>query len=281
MKSNGSLARYTKGRKEGGNSLIGTILGDIIGSAYEHHPTKSVSFDLVSKFTKFTDDSVLTVATMSVYLSGTSFTQSYQDYTIKYPHRGYGSSFDLWAHHRSTQPYNSFGNGSAMRVSPVGWLFNTPEEVLSEAKRSAEVSHNHPEGIKGAQAIALAIFMARKKASKEEIRQQISTLFGYDLNHTIEEIRPKTNFDVTCQGSVPPSIIAFLDSTSVLDAIRKAISLGGDSDTQAAMAGGIAEAFYGPISKQLYDDIIMTYLSPALLQTVTEFYAYLKQPLFI
>jgi len=261
--------------------LIGTLLGDIIGSAYEHHPIKSVNFDLTSKFTKFTDDSVLTVATMSVYLYGTSFTQAYQDYTIKYPHRGYGSSFDLWAHHRSAQPYNSFGNGSAMRVSPIGWLFESAEEVLSEAKRSAEVSHNHPEGIKGAQAIALAIFMARKKATKEDIRQTLQKLFGYDLSHSINEIRPHTSFDVTCQGSVPPSIIAFLDSSNVIDAIRKAISLGGDSDTQAAMAGGIAEAFYGPVSKQLFDDIIMTYLAPALLKTVTEFYAHIKVPLYI
>jgi ADP-ribosylglycohydrolase len=260
--------------------MIGTLLGDIIGSAYEHYPTKSTSFDLTTKYTKFTDDTVLTVATMAVYLSGLSFTQAYQDYTLKYPHRGYGSSFDLWAHHRSSQPYNSFGNGSAMRVSPIGWLFDSPEEVLSEATRSAEVTHNHPEGIKGAQAIALAIFMARKKATKEQIRQQLSSLFGYDLNHSIEEIRPLTSFDVTCQGSVPPAIIAFLDSTSVIDAIRKAISLGGDSDTQAAMAGGIAEAFYGPVSKQLYDEIIMTYLSPALLKTVTDFYAHLKLPLY-
>jgi len=261
--------------------LIGTILGDIIGSAYEHKPIKTTVFDLMNESSRYTDDSVLTIATMDVYLSGLSFTQAYQQYTLSYPHRGYGSSFNFWVHRRETKPYNSFGNGSAMRVSPIGWLFDSAEEVLSEAKRSAEVTHNHPEGIKGAQAVALSIFMARKGATKDEIRQMITRSFGYDLHHTIDEIRPHTGFDVSCQGSVPPAIIAFLDSTSVLDAIRKAISLGGDSDTQAAIAGGIAEAFYGPVSKQLYDQIIMTTLAPALHQKVLAFYERIKQPLYI
>ncbi len=261
--------------------MIGTILGDIIGSAYEHKPIKTTMFELMSENSRFTDDSVLTVATMDVYLSGMTFNQAYQQYTLNYPHRGYGSSFNLWVHHRETKPYNSFGNGSAMRVSPIGWLFETAEEVLSEAKRSAEVTHNHPEGIKGAQAVALSIFMARKRATKDEIRQTISKQFCYDLVHTIEEIRPYVSFDVTCQGSVPPAIIAFLDSTSVLDAIKKAVSLGGDSDTQAAIAGGIAEAFYGPIPKPLYDQIIMTTLAPALHMKVLAFYDRIKQPLYI
>lgn len=260
--------------------MIGTIIGDIIGSAYEHHPTKSMDFTLITPFTKFTDDTVLTVATMDVYLKGKTFTKAYQEYTLNYPLRGYGASFDRWVRQRETLPYNSFGNGSAMRVSPVGWLFDTPEEVLSEAKRSAEVTHNHPEGIKGAQVVALCILMARKRSTKEEIRTTIATLFNYDLFHTINEIRPYTKFDVTCQGSVPPAIIAFLDSDSVLDAIKLAVSLGGDCDTQAAIAGGIAEAFYGPIPKKLYDQFIMTYLSPALLETVQAFYTHIDQPLY-
>jgi len=259
--------------------VIGTILGDIIGSAYEHHPIKSEDFDLIRSNTKFTDDTVLTVATMDVYLSGKGFAQSYREYTLAYPLRGYGASFDRWVHHRKDEPYGSFGNGSAMRVSPIGWLFDTQEEVLSEAQRSAEVTHNHPEGIKGAQAIALAIFMARHKASKETIRTTLSDRFGYDFSKTLQEIRPYSKFDVTCQGSVPLAILAFLESTSVLDAIRKAVSLGGDCDTQAAMAGGIAEAFYGPIPHDLYDQIIRVYLAPALLEKVSAFYAHLHQPM--
>jgi ADP-ribosylglycohydrolase len=260
--------------------LIGTIIGDIIGSAYEHHPTKSVDFLLVTPYTRFTDDTVLTVATMDVYLKGKTFIKAYQEYTMNYPSRGYGSSFDKWVRQRETLPYNSFGNGSAMRVSAIGWLFDAPEEVLSEAKRSAEVTHNHPEGIKGAQAVALSIFMARKKASKEEIRNTIAKLFNYDLYHTVSEIRPFIKFDVTCQGSVPPAIIAFLDSDSVLDAVKLAVSLGGDCDTQAAIAGGIAEAYYGPVPKKLYDQFIMTFLSPALLETVQAFYTHIDQPLY-
>lgn len=260
--------------------MIGTIIGDIIGSAYEHHPTKSMDFLLVTPYTKFTDDSVLTVATMDVFLRGLTYTKAYQEYTLNYPLRGYGSSFDKWVRQRETLPYNSFGNGSAMRVSPIGWLFDTADDVLSEAKRSAEVTHNHQEGIKGAQAVALSIFMARKGATKEEIRTAIATLFNYDLFHPVSEIRPFIKFDVTCQGSVPPAIIAFLDSDSVLDAITLAVSLGGDCDTQAAIAGGIAEAFYGPVSRKLYDQFIMTYLSPALLETVKAFYTRIGQPLY-
>jgi ADP-ribosylglycohydrolase len=274
------LKDILKVTNKGGFRLIGTIIGDIIGSAYEHHPTKSVDFALVTPFTKFTDDTVLTVATMDVYLSGKTFTKSYQEYTLNYPLRGYGSSFDRWVRQRETLPYNSFGNGSAMRVSPIGWLFDTADEVLLEAKRSAEVTHNHPEGIKGAQAVALSIFMARKGTTKEEIRNTIAKRFNYDLFHTISEIRPFIKFDVTCQGSVPPAIIAFLDSDSVLDAIKLAVSMGGDCDTQAAIAGGIAEAFYGPVSKKLYDQFIMTYLSPALLESVKAFYKRIDRPLY-
>lgn len=154
-----------------------------------------------------------------------------------------------------TKPYNRFGNGSAMRVSPVGFAFDTEDEVLEWARRSAEVTHNHPEGIKGAQATALAVFMARTGKSKEAIREAITERFGYNLDRTVDDIRPGYSFDVTCQGSVPESIIAFLDSTSWEDAIKNAISLGGDADTMASIAGGIAQAFYKKVPDTIAEEV--------------------------
>ena len=231
--------------------MIGAIAGDIIGSVYEANPIKSTSFPLFSAHSRFTDDTVLTVAVAFSILNNFDYASSIKNFGLKYPHAGYGGSFYRWLHSAESQPYNSWGNGSAMRVSPVGFAFNSIEDVLAEAKKSAEVTHNHPEGIKGAQATALAIYLAREGKSRTEIRREISERFTYDFNRTIDEIRPDYHFDVSCQGSVPEAIIAFLESKNYEDAVRKGISLGGDSDTIACIAGGIAQAFYKEIPSKI------------------------------
>jgi ADP-ribosylglycohydrolase len=224
--------------------MIGVIAGDVIGSVHEHGMTKSTDFPLFDPLCRFTDDTVLTIATAHAILTGTSYEIAYREFGRQHPGAGYGGSFYGWLFAEEPRPYNSWGNGSAMRVAPVGLAFDKIDEVLHEAERSAAVTHSHSEGIKGAQATALAVFMARTGASKEEIRTELMGRFGYNLNRTVEEIRPEYEWDVSCQGSVPEAIVAFLDSSSVEDAIRLAVSLGGDADTQAAIAGGIAEAFY-------------------------------------
>jgi ADP-ribosylglycohydrolase len=227
--------------------MIGAIAGDIIGSVYEHDRIKTKDFPLFDPRCGFTDDTVLTVAVADAILTGRPYQESVREIGRRYPSAGYGGTFIQWLHSAHPQPYNSWGNGAAMRVSPVGFAFTTEDEVLREAKTTADISHNHPEGIKGAQATALAVFLARTHHDKEEIRAQISQRFGYNLDRTVEDIRPTYSFDVSCQGTVPEAIVAFLDSESYEDAIRNAISLGGDSDTLACIAGGIAEAFYGDV----------------------------------
>lgn len=250
--------------------MIGAIAGDIIGSVYEHRPIKTKEFPLFHRQCCFTDDSVLTVAVASAILGDRNYLQALRDIGRRYPDAGYGGSFIVWLHSSAPLPYNSWGNGSAMRVSPVGFAFDTVEAVLQEAARTAEVSHNHPEGIKGAQATALAIFRARTGYAKEAIRSELSGRFGYDLNRTVEEIRPGYAFDVSCQGTVPQAIVAFLDAESYEDAIRNAISLGGDSDTLACITGGIAEAFYGEVPSRIRAKV-QELLSPDLWQIVDAF----------
>lgn len=250
--------------------MLGAIAGDVIGSIYERTPHKSEDFPLFGEGCRFTDDTVLSVAVAHAILEGEGYTPAIQRFAQMYPNAGYGGSFLRWIFQPDPQPYGSWGNGSAMRVSPVGWAFDSPEKVLEEAEKSAAVTHDHPEGIKGAQATALAVFMARHNASKAEIKAEISDRFGYDLDTTVEAIRPAYSFDVSCQGSVPQSIVAFLDAESVEDAIRKAISLGGDSDTMACIAGSIAEAFYGPLPEQLARKTL-SYLPDDLLEVVTRF----------
>jgi ADP-ribosylglycohydrolase len=215
--------------------MLGAIAGDIIGSVYEADPIKTTQFPLFDPDCCFTDDTVLTVATADSILTGAGYGEKYREYFHCYPDAGYGSLFALWAMSGSTEPYNSFGNGSAMRVSPIGFSFDTLEKVLEEAKRSAEVTHNHPEGVKGAQATAAAVFLGRTGKSKEEIRTYAEQTFQYRLDRPIDLIRGDYEWDATCQGTVPEAIRAFLDSTDWEDAVRKAISLGGDSDTLAAM----------------------------------------------
>lgn len=227
--------------------MFGAILGDIIGSIYEWKNYKGTDFPLFSPSSKFTDDTAMTIATAVAILQKKSYQEAYLDYARRYPNAGYGKSFRAWFKSEDPQPYNSWGNGSAMRVSPIGFAFDDLETVLDEARKSAEVTHNHPEGIKGAQAVAAAIFMARTGSDKAAIQAYIETQFGYNLQTSLDEIRPGYTFDVSCQGSVPQAIRAFLESSDVESAIRLGVSIGGDSDTIASIAGGIAQAFYGVI----------------------------------
>jgi ADP-ribosylglycohydrolase len=227
--------------------MLGAIAGDIIGSPYEFAPYKDVDFPLFRADSQFTDDTVLTVAVADTLLNDLDLIDTLKNYTKKYPNRGYGGSFSRWAAADARAPYNSWGNGSAMRTSTIGYWFKDKMDVLNNARIFAEVTHNHPHGIRGAQAVSLCVFMARNGASKEDIRREISRWFSYDLTATVDEIRPGYQFDVSCQGSVPQAIIAFLESTDFEHAVRLAVSLGGDADTMACIAGGIAEAFYGGV----------------------------------
>ncbi|MDR1875228.1 MAG: ADP-ribosylglycohydrolase family protein [Synergistaceae bacterium] len=237
----------------GVRSVIGAIIGDIVGSAYEWHNTKDYDFNFFSEKTEFTDDTVLSVATADVILkkydtaTAEDYAEMYKKYGRDYPRRGYGGRFIGWLQRSDMPRLDSYGNGSAMRVSAAGFAFDTLEAVLKESRKSAEFTHGHPEGVKGAQATASAIFLARTGSSKEEIKGYIKKEFNYSLDRTLNEIRPTYTFDATCPGSVPEAITAFLESGSYEDAIRKAITLGGDSDTIACIAGGIAEAFYRKI----------------------------------
>jgi ADP-ribosylglycohydrolase len=244
--------------------ILGAFAGDIIGSAYEFDNVKSVDFKLFPKGTYFTDDSVLTAATMDVLLSEYDYTETYQEYGQLYPHRGYGGNFNDWIYSSDPKPYKSWGNGSAMRASPIGWYCDSIDAVLAEAKKSAEVTHNHPEGIKGAQAAAVAVYLARTGKTKNEIKQFIVDKFGYNLDRTLDKIRPSYGFDVSCQGSVPEAIIAFLESADFENAVRLAVSIGGDSDTIACITGGIAEAFYKTIPENI-TDMVSIILGPDLM----------------
>ena len=231
--------------------MLGAIAGDIIGSIYEGNPIKTKEFSLFSDRCHFTDDTVLTIAVADVLLGGGNYAEQFKDYCRRYPNAGYGMSFRNWALSNQSEPYNSWGNGSAMRVSPVGFAGRDLDSVLSEAKRSAQVTHNHPEGIKGAQATAAAIFLARTEGDKQRLKSYTEATFGYNLSRSLDQIRPTYQFDVSCQGSVPQAIIAFLESTDFEDAIRNAISIGGDSDTIACIAGGIAQAYYGGVPEAI------------------------------
>lgn len=252
--------------------LIGSIAGDVIGSRFEFHPHRSTDFELFTSQCRFTDDTLLTIAVADALLHDLNYVETIQQYGRRFPNAGFGGFFRRWLHSENPQPYNSFGNGSAMRVSPVGWVFNSVEAVLKEAERSAVITHNHPLGIQGAQAVALAIFLARTGSSRQQIKNEISQRFHYNLDQTLDEIRPHYAFDETCQGSVPQSIIAFLESNNLEDAIRKAVSLGGDADTQACIAGSIAEAFYGAVPETIKEETLHR-LPPDFVAILKEFTA--------
>lgn len=252
--------------------MLGAIAGDIIGSVHEGAGTRHRDFPLFTPHSTFTDDSVLCVAVADVLLSDGNFVDAYHDYFHRYPDAGFGGGFIRWASSRDRRPYYSWGNGSAMRVPPVGFAATSLDEALSLAKQSARVTHDHPAGIRGAQAVAAAIFLARQSIDKASLRYAIETRFGYDLSARLDEIRPDYGFDVSCQGSVPPAIIAFLEADGIESAIRNAVSLGGDADTQACMAGAMAEAFHGGLPETLRQETLVR-LPDDLRQVVTAFEA--------
>src|SRR5215472_3712180 len=228
-----------------GIQMIGAIAGDIVGSIYEFERIKSKQFDLFSPDCCFTDDTVLTVALAESILTGNDYASLMRAYYRRYPNAGYGGLFHRWAQAPQSQPYNSWGNGAAMRISSVGFAFNTLDEVLVRAAEYTAVTHNHIEGIKGAQATAAAIFLARTGTTKADIKQYTGATFRYDLSRSVDEIRPTYRFNESCQETVPEAIVCFLESNDFEDAIRNAISLGGDSDTLACITGGIAQAYDG------------------------------------
>ncbi|MBQ4252368.1 MAG: ADP-ribosylglycohydrolase family protein [Erysipelotrichaceae bacterium] len=234
--------------------MLGAIFGDIVGSVYEFHNTHDYNFKLLSKRSEVTDDTVMTLAVAKAMIeSAGKSDEEIRDALIdtmkelgrRYPNAGYGGMFYHWVLGKDRKPYNSFGNGSAMRVSSIGWLYESLDEVEHAAKLSAEVTHNHPEGIKGAQATAGAIYLARMGSEKEEIREYVEKTYGYDLNKTMKDIVSRGHGEEICQISVPQALVCFLLSDSYIDCIRKSVSIGGDSDTIACIAGGIAEAYYG------------------------------------
>ncbi|EBD3737660.1 ADP-ribosylglycohydrolase family protein [Salmonella enterica] len=247
--------------------MLGAIIGDIVGSPYEftENNIKTTEFPLFSEQSRFTDDTVMTVAVAESVMLGygnaeatkKALIATMHKYGQMFPFAGYGQRFFIWLAQNETAPYNSHGNGSAMRVSPVAWAYDTLADVEHYAQISAEVTHNHPEGIKGASATAAAIFLARTGSTQEQIKIYIQERFGYNLMRTLDDIRPKYTHIESCQGSVPEAITAFLESYSFEDALRKAVSLGGDSDTIAAIAGSIAEAFYGSVPSNIQQDALV------------------------
>jgi ADP-ribosylglycohydrolase len=227
--------------------VLGAIAGDVIGSVHEFIGTRTKAFPLFVPESTFTDDTVLTVAVADALLTDGDYGAALRRWGRRYPDASYGFRFFAWLQMPEPKPYGSFGNGSAMRVSPVAWAFDTEEEVLREAERSAAPTHDHPEGIKGAQATALAILLARQGAARVEIAREIARRFGYDVTRTVETIRRGYRFDETCQGSVPEAIAAFLEGADFEDCVRNAVSLGGDADTLACIAGSVAEPFFGGV----------------------------------
>ena len=236
--------------------MLGAILGDIIGSAYEVSPVKTKDFALFTPGSGFTDDTVLTVAVADTLMRGSDLVDTFYAYLERYPRVGWGRIFASWAKVKDPDPYNSWGNGAAMRVSPVAWFCQSLEEVLAVAERTAAVTHNHPDGIRSAQAVAGALFLARHGRSKAEIRAFAARTGGYDLDRTLAGIRPGYDFKVDAIFSVPEALIAFLESDGVEDAIRNAVSLGGDADTQGCIAGAIAEGFHGPVPHDLAHEVL-------------------------
>lgn len=232
-------------------SLRGAICGDIIGSLYEWHRTKDYNFKLCTKFSRFTDDTVCSIAVADAIVSGISFENKLQEWCRKFPNAGYGGKFRQWILSETPMSYGSYGNGSAMRVSSVGAIATSVDDCLELAAKSANVTHSHPEGIKGAQAVALAIYYSLEGKSKDFIKEELERRFEYNLSRDYDEIQKDYRFQVSCQKSVPEAIIAFLISKDYESAVRYAVAYGGDADTQAAIAGSIAAAFYGEIPENI------------------------------
>jgi len=235
--------------------MIGAIAGDIIGSVYEWNNIKTKDFVLFSDQCFFTDDSILTIALADSILQSTPYVDNLKKFYHLYPNGGYGGSFHQWAQSQNPKPYNSWGNGAAMRISPVGYAYNELETVLQKAEEFTKITHNHPEGIKGGQATAAAIFLSRTGKSKAYIKDFIEIKFQYDLSKHVNEIRPSYTFNVSSQGTVPRAIRAFIDSLDFEDAIRTAVSLGGDTDTLTCITGGIAQAFYKGVPESIQTQV--------------------------
>ena len=248
--------------------ILGAICGDIVGSPFEFSPIKTKEFEFISDKSEFTDDTVMTIVNM-LWLLEITETKETDETVIKdklidlmhsigvnYPNCGYGGHFYGWLVTKNREPYYSWGNGSGMRVSPVGWMFDTLDDVMKYAKISAEVTHNHLEGIKGAQAIASCVFLARQGKTKSEIKKFVEETFEYDLSRELKDFQKEYRFDVSCMGSVPEAIICFLESETYEDAIRNCVWLGGDCDTTGAMCGAIAEAFYGHLNEEITQNLM-------------------------
>ncbi len=258
--------------------MFGAIVGDIIGSTYEWNNAKREDFELFPPGSRYTDDTVLTCATADAILQKVDYGEKYREYFNRHQIAGYGANFMRWAFRKEPKPYNSYGNGSAMRVSPVAYAFNDLEIVIEEAKNSAQVTHNHPEGIKGAQATAASIFLARKGLSKEEIKSFIVERFCYNLDFDLLSLNQTYKYDISCQGSVPQAIFCFLQSNNYEDAIRKAIFIGGDSDTIACITGSIAEAYYQGVPTWILDNVLPL-LAQSIKGTMNVFYQKYNVPL--
>ena len=248
--------------------MLGAIAGDVIGSVHEFQPPLAEDFELFTPARRPTDDSVLTVAVAEAILERQPYADTLRRWAMRYPGAGYGMMFTGWMFTPGAGPYQSYGNGSAMRVSPAAWIHDTLEETLAEAQRTAEVTHDHPEGVRGAQAVAGAIFVARTGGSRDAVRDLVQGRFGYDTTLTMERMRAESTFDETCPGTVPQAASIALLSTSVEDAIRKAVSLGGDADTLACIAGSIAEALHGGVPRRLAERVL-GHLDPEM-RSVTE-----------
>ncbi len=249
--------------------MLGAIAGDIIGSAYRRRGPTLIDFPLFTVASRFTSGTVLTVATTQAVLSGTSYADAFREMARRYPGAGYGPEFRAWLANGGRRR-NSRASGSARRVIPVGFAMPSLDQTLAEARRSAEPTHNHPEGIRGAQAVAAAVFLARTGSTKEAIRNEITARFGYDLTGSLAAVRPRYRFNPSCDGSVPEALIAFLESDSVERAIRLAVSLGGDADAQGSIAGGVSEAFFGTVPGWLAVEVFER-IPPALQAPVREF----------
>jgi len=252
--------------------VLGAISGDIIGSRFEWNNCKSTVFELFTPECCFTDDTVHTVALADALLSGSDYAAKLQSYFTSYPDAGYGGRFRTWAEGKDSSPYGSFGNGAAMRVSPTAWFHDSLEAVLAAAEQSALVTHDHPEGVRGARAVAGAIFLARGGMSKPTIRAWLEQTCHYDLTPTCDEIRPDYRFDVTCQGTVPAAVTAFLESCDFEHCVRLAVSLGGDSDTLTCISASIAEAYYGGVPAHIARTA-WRYLDAALQEVTRSFFA--------
>lgn len=250
--------------------MIGAIVGDIIGSVYEGVPVKTENFDFFAPGTTYTDDTILTIAIADAILHHKDYEKMLRKYGRRYPDAGYGKMFSQWLVSSKPEPYNSWGNGSAMRVSPIGFAFNSKIEVLEQARKSAVITHSHPEGIKGAESVALAIYLARTGYGKEEIKHETQNLFRYDLDRHLDDIRDDYKYSLAARDSVPEAILAFLQSEDYEDAIRKSISLGGDADTMACITGGIAQAYYKFVPVELISEA-MEYLPDKFIGIIDDF----------